>query len=139
MRIALVHWRSLVAAAVASALIAAGGAGGATRAPADRYQACLDKATTTVAMLDCNDAEYRRVSAELKRVYAQLFKKLTPARRKLLAKAEQRWLAFRTSECAFSASVASGGTLEPVIYGGCLIDLTGKRIKDLRVYLKQPA
>lgn len=131
MKIALV-------AALAWALALGGAALGNTRAATDPYKNCLDRATTTVAMLACNDAEYRRVDAELNRVYKQLVAKLSPARRKLLAKAQLRWIAFRDAECAFSASVVAGGTLEPVLYGACLIDLTQKRTKDLRAYLRQP-
>lgn len=128
-----------LAAVAVCALVLVAGASGGERVAADRYDDCLKKATTTLAILKCNDTEYKRVDAELNRVYKELVAKLSPARRALLVKAEQRWIAFRDAECTFSASVAAGGTLEGVIYGGCLIDLTPKRTKELRVYLKQPA
>ena len=104
--------------------------------PADPYTTCMQGATTTVAMLDCNSAEYERQDARLNTLYKQVRDALPDdeARAKL-KKAELAWIAFRDANCEFVGDENRGGTLESVTYGGCRIDETRARADEFQAWL----
>lgn len=52
--------------------------------------------------------------------------------RDLLIEAQRRWIAFRDAECAFEASGAQGGSIQPMIRSLCLTSLTDARSEDLQ-------
>jgi uncharacterized protein YecT (DUF1311 family) len=145
----ITHRMKIALATTAScALVFAGALSGGPSAAADTVKAadpfkdCRATAHTTGAMLVCNAAELKRVDAELNKVYQQLVKKLNDnldsSGMAQLVKTEQRWIAYRDSECEFAASRYLGGSLSPVVEGSCLIDLTVQRTKILRAHVAGP-
>jgi uncharacterized protein YecT (DUF1311 family) len=105
----------------------------APASPADPYDTCLQTAETTIAMSECNAAEYQRQDTRLNAVYKELREQLgdDEARTKL-KKAELAWIAFRDTECEFEADENRGGTLEGINYGGCRIHMTRERADVLQ-------
>jgi len=94
-------------------------------------------ATTTVEMDDCVGKEYRKVDAELNRVYKQLMAKLEDEGEKAALKtAQQAWLKYRDSNCEFESYENKGGTIYPIVYTSCLSAMTNTRTKELRELLK---
>src|SRR5712691_9934792 len=83
--------------------------------PIDKaLEACLDKDSTTVGMVDCIGKAYEKWDKELNRIYAELMKKLIPEGKANLKDAQLHWLKFRDSEFKLQDSIYS--TLEGTMY-----------------------
>jgi uncharacterized protein YecT (DUF1311 family) len=94
-------------------------------------------ATTTVEIDECVGKEYKKVDAELNRVYKQLMAKLEDEGAKTALKtAQQAWLKYRDLNCEFESYENKGGTIYPIVYTGCLSAMTTTRTKELREMLK---
>lgn len=94
-------------------------------------------AATQMEMDACAGQSYKKSDAELNAVYKEVRGRLqddADARNLLLA-AQRAWLAFRDSECAFSASGTTGGSVYPMVVTQCKDGLTQDRSKALRAYL----
>lgn len=94
-------------------------------------------ATTTVEIDECVGKEYKKVDAELNRVYKQLMAKFEDEGAKTALKtAQQAWLKYRDLNCEFESYENKGGTIYPIVYTGCLSAMTVTRTKELREMLK---
>jgi uncharacterized protein YecT (DUF1311 family) len=80
---------------------------------------------------------YYKADAELNKVYKILMSKLDEKGKALLIKAENDWLKYRDSHCKFEASFYEGGSMQPMIYSGCLESVTMDRIKELKEAIKE--
>ena len=94
------------------------------------YTACMDKASSTVAMGSCIKAETALQDERLNRVYKQLMAKLEPGPKKSLRAVQRQWVAYRDGNCAFHVQ-ASGGTLAQLEGGMCVLDMTRQRGAEL--------
>jgi len=77
-------------------------------------------------MNQCAEADYQKADAELTKVYAKLDK--TPE----LRAAERAWIAYRDAECTYETADNRGGSMEPMIYSGCMATMTKQRIAVLK-------
>lgn len=91
----------------------------------------------TIEMRKCATDEYQRQDGKLNQVYQKLVSQLEGERKQKLVIAQRSWITFRDKNCSFVSSEASGGTLEPLLYTGCLSELTKKRTDDLNSYLSK--
>lgn len=82
----------------------------------------------------CAGISYQNADKKLNQVYQRLLPKLETSRRQKLVAAQQAWLKFRDASCAFEKSEVEGGTMAPMIYGGCMATLTEQRTKQLQGY-----
>lgn len=80
---------------------------------------------------------YYKADAELNKVYKVLLSKLDEKGKSLLIKAENDWIKYRDSHCKFEASFYEGGSMQPMIYSGCLESVTMDRIKELKAAIKE--
>ena len=98
---------------------------------------CMNKATAQADMTQCAAKALRASDVELNKSFQQLQRRFSDdaAAKKRLVAAQRAWLAFRDSECAFSASGVQGGSAFPMIYGLCLDGLTQKRVEAIKGYL----
>jgi uncharacterized protein YecT (DUF1311 family) len=80
---------------------------------------------------------YYKADAELNKVYKVLMSKLDEKGKSLLIKAENDWIKYRDSHCKFEASFYEGGSMQPMIYSGCLESVTMDRIKELKEAIKE--
>ncbi|MFM7015041.1 MAG: lysozyme inhibitor LprI family protein [Bacteroidota bacterium] len=80
---------------------------------------------------------YYKADTELNKVYKLLMSKLDENGKNLLIKAENDWIKYRDSHCKFEASFYEGGSMQPMIYSGCLESLTADRIKELKEAIKE--
>jgi len=70
----------------------------------------------------------RAADAELDRRYDQ-----RPTSEAKLREAQRAWLVFRDAHCTVQGyDEARGGTMEPMVYGGCRAELTRQRTAQLR-------
>lgn len=104
---------------------------------AQSYEQCQAAAGgVTVKLRACDVAELRRRDAALNQVYTELMRTLPPLRRERLRAAERAWIGFRDAECAFRTTAEAGGSAAPLVAGGCHLELTASRIRDLRQALR---
>ncbi|MGV3525025.1 MAG: lysozyme inhibitor LprI family protein [Candidatus Sericytochromatia bacterium] len=75
----------------------------------------------------CAAQDYRKVDAELNRLYKQVMADLTPERRQQLLTAQLAWLKYRDAHCKFEADAWKGGSMAPFIHGTCMARLTRER------------
>lgn len=95
-------------------------------------------ASDQATMNQCAGQEFKSTDKELNAMYQQIIGRLkdNPDRKKLLVGAQRAWIAFRDTECKFSASGVEGGSVYPLIYSNCLTAVTKARIEALKQYLK---
>ena len=106
-------------------------------APLAHAEDCAN-ATDQRSMDECASNSFKAANVELNAVYKEIIQRLKDNAngKTLLVTAQRSWLAFRDSECKFTASGVSGGSVYPMIYAYCLAGLTTTRTKDLKEYLK---
>jgi len=102
---------------------------------------CSDPQTQT-EMNICAGLDYEAADAELNRVYrvaiaqmkdmdANLPPELKGAE-KTLRKAQRAWIPYRDNACAAYGFLARGGSMESMLVGNCLAELTRKRTRELQ-------
>ncbi|MGE8112080.1 MULTISPECIES: lysozyme inhibitor LprI family protein [Pseudomonas] len=94
------------------------------------YSQCMDKASSTVAMSSCIQAETQLQDQRLNRVYKQLATKLGAGQQKSLRDVQRQWIAYRDANCKFHVQ-ASGGTMAQLEGGMCVLDMTRERAAEL--------
>jgi uncharacterized protein YecT (DUF1311 family) len=110
----------------------------ATASIAQAAEGCDAPGLSQAELNECYGNGYKKVDVELNALYRQITARLKDdkATTKLLIAVQRAWIAFRDAECDFSASGVSGGSAYGMILAICLDTLTGKRIDDLKKYLK---
>jgi uncharacterized protein YecT (DUF1311 family) len=94
-------------------------------------RAQCEKKETTVELVDCWNAEWKKADAELNRVYQAAIKKQRPPNAAKLRRAQRAWIAYRDAQCEAEGSVYEGGTIQPMIVGHCMLTLTQQRTKHI--------
>jgi uncharacterized protein YecT (DUF1311 family) len=51
--------------------------------------------------------------------------------RRAFVKAERSWLAYRKASCAAESSAYAGGSIEPVIFGLCVVKQNRRHVAEL--------
>jgi len=101
------------------------------------YESCMVRAQSAdPLMTDCANEETDRQDAALNTAYRTLMGKLTGDAKAALLASERAWVTYRDTECRFEGSQEEGGTAEHVIYSGCVLQLTYRRVELLRDRLK---
>jgi uncharacterized protein YecT (DUF1311 family) len=109
--------------------------GGAARAQTKKDP--CDNAQTQAEMNECQGREYKKADAALNAVYKQLMTKIDDEGERAALKAAQlAWIKYRDANCEFESYQNKGGTIYPLVYGGCLTVLTRARTTQLRDLLK---
>jgi uncharacterized protein YecT (DUF1311 family) len=97
---------------------------------------CADQ--TQSGLNACAGAAFKRADDALNKTYRVVVGRLKgdAEKTKLLVQAQKAWIGWRDSECRFSSSGVSGGSIYPLIYAQCLESQTIERTKALGAYLK---
>ena len=90
-----------------------------------------DKALTQHDMNFCAAEDYKAADSMLNVTYRALQATLDKKTQDMLKDAQRAWIKFRDEECHYQASPNEGGSLWPLVYHGCLTDLTKARTKEL--------
>ena len=96
---------------------------------------CANPQTQT-EMTQCAAEAYKAADKVLNQVYQQLVAKLDDEEKAQLKEAQTAWLKYRDTNCDFVADQYKGGTMRPMIYAGCLADVTKRRTSELREQIK---
>ena len=99
---------------------------------------------TTMAQQElnrCADLAFQAVDGELNDAYADavafardLDSSGAGGVEDRLRKAQRAWVPFRDAACEAEAFLFDGGTMQPMIYSGCLARLTDQRRADLIIF-----
>lgn len=91
---------------------------------------------TQMEMNQCAIKEYNDADAELNRVYKEVMAKLRPEMQAKLKTAQKAWLQYRDANCDCASFDYSEGSIYPVMYYGCLKNMTIARTKEIQDLLK---
>lgn len=80
----------------------------------------------------CAKATYNQADVELNNASQAIKATLATQRAAELQAAEQAWIAFRDLYCEFVQSQFEGGSIQPMVYHGCLTLLTQDRTDELQ-------
>ncbi|MEN8639206.1 lysozyme inhibitor LprI family protein [Pseudomonas sichuanensis] len=94
------------------------------------YTQCMDKASSTVAMGACIQAETKLQDERLNRVYKQLMAKLEGQQQKDLREVQRSWIKYRDGNCAFHGTLSSG-SLYRIEGAMCVMDMSKDRAAEL--------
>lgn len=106
--------RTLIAAA---ALLASGAA----------WADDCSNANTQTEMNQCAAAQYQAADKKLNETWQQALKRASGQQKELLKKAQQAWISLRDADCAFLASGAEGGSMQPMLISQCMTDKSVER------------
>ncbi|MGC6111219.1 lysozyme inhibitor LprI family protein [Klebsiella aerogenes] len=106
--------RTLIAAA---ALLASGAA----------WADDCSNANTQTEMNQCAAAQYQAADKKLNETWQQALKRASGQQLELLKKAQQAWISLRDADCAFLASGAEGGSMQPMLLSQCMTDKSVER------------
>ena len=106
--------RTLIAAA---ALLASGAA----------WADDCSNANTQTEMNQCAAAQYQAADKKLNETWQQALKRASGQQLELLKKAQQAWISLRDADCAFLASGAEGGSIQPMLTSQCMTDKSVER------------
>jgi uncharacterized protein YecT (DUF1311 family) len=124
---------AILTMAAALALLALAPAHLASPALADEADGIdCHNATAQQDMNICADKDYRRIDAGLNATYKNVMRRLDGPSRDLLRASQREWIKFRDAECTYLNATNAGGSIYPMVYVGCLNDMTKTRIKQLQ-------
>ena len=93
-----------------------------------RYHTCHSAPGATTYSIDiCDAAEMALQDAALNKQWAWTLAAISAGRVPALRVAERAWIRWRSARCDAEAQQYAGGTIMPLIYGGCMIDETIRR------------
>jgi uncharacterized protein YecT (DUF1311 family) len=92
-----------------------------------QFAACQKRARTTPDNAQCFSAEFTRQDDALNRAWRGAYGKTAAARKPALLAAQRKWVTERDPFCRRQTDGFAGGTIAPVIYGGCRVELTIRR------------
>jgi uncharacterized protein YecT (DUF1311 family) len=87
-------------------------------------------------MNECAYLFYQSEDKKLNQAYKKVVTSLPASRKQKLIAAQQTWIKFRDASCDFERSEVEGGSMSPVIYYGCMQQLTKVRTQELINYLQ---
>ena len=90
------------------------------------YKICMDKAVSTIDMIECTDAEYKLQDKRLNIAYSNLKNKQTPERVKQLTALQQLWIKYRNANCEFYYD-PNGGSMARILANNCMLTMTRDR------------
>ena len=79
----------------------------------------------------CAGQDFKAADAKLNAVYQQLMAKYDVQNQALLRAAEEKWIAWRDSECAYETALTVGGTIHPMMETMCATEKTDAHRKEL--------
>ncbi len=100
-----------------------------TVAPVIYDRSCEKSSISQAAMDACAQSELNQLDGELAAELRHLAEYIQES---YIAKAQLAWLTYRTEECSADASPNSGGSVYPLMFTSCEIQMTVSRIVEVR-------
>jgi uncharacterized protein YecT (DUF1311 family) len=86
-------------------------------------------------MNECNRREADVVQQLLGALLTDVGNTLDAGEMKQLQDVQVEWRDYRDAHCQWQAAFFEGGSIQPTVHSGCLIDLTWNRIQELKINL----
>lgn len=99
------------------------------------FEKCMDKAVSTVDMIDCMTKENTSQDKRLNRAYKSLMETLSAERKKKLQEAQRAWIKYRDANCDYYND-PDGGSMARIAANNCVLDATASRAQELENFLK---
>lgn len=80
-------------------------------------------------------AEAKKADAAMTALYKKLMATLDEKGKQLLLEAQRAWIKYKEAHCKSVANAYDGGSMQPMVYSGCIADLTRARSKELQEML----
>lgn len=93
---------------------------------------------TNSGMIRCTAEEYAAWDVRLNTAYATYMQRLEAPHDAGLREAQRAWMALRDADCDFEASAYEGGSMQPLVQGGCMLDYAARRTIRLLGWLDEP-
>ena len=84
-------------------------------------------ANTQTEMNQCAAAQFQAADKKLNDTWQQALQRAAGKQQTLLKQAQQAWIALRDADCAFLASGAEGGSMQPMLLSQCMTDKSVER------------
>lgn len=91
------------------------------------FAACQGKAQITRESAQCFEDEFDRQDARLNQAWKAALVRLPKSAHPALLAAQRRWIAKREPFCKTESDGYAGGTIAPVVYSSCRVELTIRR------------
>jgi len=95
-----------------------------------------DSTATALAIEGCAEQEILLTDREIEARARQAFAHMTPSGRRSLAAAERTWLTYRRSFCNARASLNMGGSLAPVAFAQCEVDVNASHLESVSALVR---
>ena len=92
-----------------------------------QFAKCQNHAQITSDIAACFEAEFRRQDARLNQAWKATLARLPTTVHASLLAAQRRWVAERDPFCRNDSDGFAGGTIAPVVYVSCRVELTIRR------------
>jgi uncharacterized protein YecT (DUF1311 family) len=92
-----------------------------------QFQACQERATVTSENANCFEAEFARQDAVLNRIWRTTLARLPANQHQPLRAAQRKWITARDRFCKSDVEGFDNGTIAPVAYSDCRVELTIRR------------
>ncbi|MFM6925322.1 MAG: lysozyme inhibitor LprI family protein, partial [Ferruginibacter sp.] len=80
-------------------------------------------------------AAAKKADAAMTAVYKKLMAAQDEKGKKLLLEAQRAWIKYKEAHCTSVANAYEGGSMQPMVYSGCIAELTKARTKELQAML----
>jgi uncharacterized protein YecT (DUF1311 family) len=92
-----------------------------------QWAACQERARVTYEHATCFEAEFVRQDAALNQAWKSTLKRMPSAMHGPLLTAQRKWVAARDPFCRADSDGFKGGTIAPIVYVDCRVELTIRR------------
>lgn len=90
---------------------------------------------TQTDMNQCAGEEYKKADAQLNKVYEKVLARAEAAQKTQLKAAQNAWIRFRDTDCAFQTSATEGGSIHSMMLAQCMQIKSQARTKELEALL----
>ena len=101
-------------------------------APLAALASTCDNPRKQAELNDCATDRYAVADKALNQDYATYLKRLSPIQRKQFRQAQNAWIKFRDTSCAFQSSGVEKGSAHPMVHRQCLASMTEERVQQIK-------
>jgi uncharacterized protein YecT (DUF1311 family) len=87
--------------------------------------------STQIELDYCAAQDFKAADARLNAIYLDLMTRYDAPNQALLRGAEEKWVAWRDSECSYETALTVGGTIHTMMQTECATEKTQARIREL--------
>lgn len=94
------------------------------------YKICMDKAISTIDIIECTNTENSVQDKRLNVAYKKLISRQNAARVKQLTEVQKLWIKYRDANCGFYYD-PDGGSMARILANDCMLQMTKDRAIEL--------